>query len=80
LGTARAVLDHAAPGAGSCSPAAGISSDTRRTLVPGSGLEESESQGLPVWRRQVGDPMLESNITRRVDFAWFMVAAPNTTK
>ncbi len=34
-----------------------------------------ESQGLPVWSRHVGDPILESNITRRVDFALFMVEA-----
>ena len=38
-------------------------------------LEEGESQGLPVWSRYVGDPILESNITRRVDFALFMVEA-----
>jgi hypothetical protein len=31
------------------------------------------SQGLPVWSRHVGDPILESNLTRRVDFALFMV-------
>jgi len=31
--------------------------------------------GLPVWSRHVGDTILESNITRRVDFALFMVAA-----
>ena len=41
----------------------------------GSGLEEGESQGLPVWSRHVGDPILESDITRRVDFALFMIAA-----
>ncbi len=41
----------------------------------GSDLEESESQGLPAWRRHVGDPVLESNITSRVDFARLMVAA-----
>jgi hypothetical protein len=50
-------------------------SDTLWTVVRGSGLEEGESQGLPVWSRHVGDPILESNITRRVDFALFMVAA-----
>ena len=50
-------------------------SDTRWTIVRGSDLEEGESQGLPVWSRHVGDPILESNITRRVDFALFMVAA-----
>lgn len=50
-------------------------SDTRWTVVRGSDLEEGESQGLPVWSRHVGDPVLESNLTRRVDFALFMVAA-----
>ena len=52
-----------------------FSSDTRWTIVRGSDLEEGESQGLPVWSSHVGDPILKSNITRRVDFAWFMVAA-----
>jgi hypothetical protein len=28
-----------------------------------------------VWSRHVGDPILESYITRRVDFALFMVEA-----
>jgi hypothetical protein len=50
-------------------------SDTRWTVVRGSDLEEGESEGLPVWSRHVGDPILESNRTRRVDFALFMVAA-----
>jgi hypothetical protein len=50
-------------------------SDTRWTVVRGSGLEEGESQGLPVWSRHVGDPILESDITRRIDFALFMVEA-----
>ena len=50
-------------------------SDTQWTVVRGSGIEEGESQGLPVWSRHVGDPILESNITRRVDFALFMVEA-----
>lgn len=50
-------------------------SDTRWTVVRGSGLEEGESQGLPVWSQHVGDPILESNLTRRIDFALFMVAA-----
>ena len=45
------------------------------TVVRGSDLEEGESQGLPVWSRHIGDPILESNITRRTDFALFMVAA-----
>jgi hypothetical protein len=48
-----------------------FASDTRWTVVRGSDLEEGESQGLPVWSRHVGDPILESNITRRVDFAPF---------
>jgi NAD(P)H-binding len=52
-----------------------FASDTRWTVVRGSDLEEGESQGLPVWSRHVGDPILESNVTRRVDFALFMVAA-----
>lgn len=50
-------------------------SERRWTVVRGSNLEEGESLGLPVWSRHVGDPILESNITRRVDFALFMVAA-----
>jgi uncharacterized protein YbjT (DUF2867 family) len=52
-----------------------FASATRWTVVRGSDLEEGESQGLPVWSRHVGDAILESNITRRVDFALFMVAA-----
>jgi len=52
-----------------------FASDTRWTVVRGSDLKEGESQGLPVWSRHVGDPILESNITRRVDFALFMVEA-----
>jgi NAD(P)-dependent dehydrogenase (short-subunit alcohol dehydrogenase family) len=52
-----------------------FASDTCWTVVRGSDLEEGESQGLPVWSRHVGDPILKSNITRRVDFALFMLAA-----
>ena len=52
-----------------------FASGTRWTVVRGSDLEEGESQGLPGWSRHVGDPILESNLTRRVDFALFMVAA-----
>ncbi|MBM3949306.1 MAG: NAD-dependent epimerase/dehydratase family protein [SAR202 cluster bacterium] len=52
-----------------------FASDTRWTVVRGSDLEEGESQGLPVWSRHVGDPILKSNKTRRVDFALFMVEA-----
>jgi NAD(P)H-binding len=52
-----------------------FASKTRWTVVRGSDLEEGPSQGLPVWSRHVGDPILASNITRRMDFALFMVAA-----
>ncbi len=52
-----------------------FASPTRWTVVRGSDLEEGESQGLPVWSQHVGDPILASNRTRRVDFALFMVAA-----
>ena len=52
-----------------------FASDTRWTVVRGSDLEEGEPQGLPVWSRHVGDPILQSNLTRRVDFARFMVEA-----
>jgi NAD(P)-dependent dehydrogenase (short-subunit alcohol dehydrogenase family) len=52
-----------------------FASETRWTVVRGSDLEEGESQGLPVWSRHVGDPILASNLTRRVDFALFMMAA-----
>jgi len=50
-------------------------SDTKWTVVRGSDLEEGESQGLPVWSRHVGDSILQSNLTRRIDFALFMVEA-----
>lgn len=52
-----------------------FASAARWTVVRGSDLEEGESQGLPVWSKHVGDPILASNITRRVDFALFMVEA-----
>jgi hypothetical protein len=52
-----------------------FASDRRWTVVRGSDLEEGESEGLPVWSRHVGDPILESNLTRRTDFALFMVDA-----
>jgi NAD(P)-dependent dehydrogenase (short-subunit alcohol dehydrogenase family) len=52
-----------------------FASDTRWTVVRGSDLEEGDSQGLPVWSRHAGDPILRSNLTRRVDFALFMVDA-----
>ncbi len=52
-----------------------FASDTLWTVVRGSDLEEGEPQGLPVWSRYVGDPILKSNMTRRVDYALFMVEA-----
>ena len=52
-----------------------FASDRRWTVVRGSDLEEGESQGLPVWSRHVGDPVLASNRTRRIDYALFMVEA-----
>lgn len=52
-----------------------FASDTRWTVVRGSDLEEGDSQGLPVWSQHVGDPVLASNLTRRVDYARFMVEA-----
>src|SRR5688500_13390079 len=36
-------------------------SDRRWTVVRGSDLEEGPSEGLPVWARHVGDPVLASN-------------------
>ncbi|GAA1513457.1 NAD(P)-dependent oxidoreductase [Nocardioides humi] len=52
-----------------------FASDTAWTVVRGSSLEEGPSEGLPVWSRHVGDPVLASDLTRRTDFALFMVAA-----
>ncbi len=52
-----------------------FASPTKWTVVRGSDLEEGESQGLPVWSEHVGDPILASNLTRRTDFALFMVDA-----
>ena len=57
-----------------------FASDTKWTVVRGSDLEEGESQGLPVWSQHIGDPILESNKTRRIDFALFMVAALENDK
>lgn len=52
-----------------------FASETCWTVVRAGDLEEGESEGLPVWSRHVGDPILRSGVTRRVDFALFMVAA-----
>lgn len=52
-----------------------FTSETLWTVVRCSDIEEGPSQGLPVWSRHVGDRVLKSNLTRRVDFALFMVDA-----
>jgi hypothetical protein len=52
-----------------------FTSNTQWTVVRGSDLEEGPSEGLPVWSRHVGDPILKSNKTPRIDFALFMVDA-----
>lgn len=52
-----------------------FASDTPWTVVRASDLEEGPSEGLPVWSEHIGDPVLTSNITRRIDFALFMVDA-----
>jgi hypothetical protein len=57
-----------------------FASDAQWTVVRGSDLEEGASQGLPLWSRHVGDSILESNITRRIDFALFMVEALENDK
>ncbi|MCD8530879.1 MAG: NAD(P)-dependent oxidoreductase, partial [Saccharospirillaceae bacterium] len=52
-----------------------FNSQHRWTVVRGSDLEEGESEGLPRWSEHVGDAVLASNLTRRTDFALFMVEA-----
>ena len=52
-----------------------FASTAKWTVVRASDLEEGDSQGLPVWSRHIGDPILQSNLTRRIDFALFMVEA-----
>ena len=52
-----------------------FASDTAWTVVRGSDLAEGPSEGLPVWARHVGDPALARNLTKRVDYALFMVHA-----
>ncbi len=47
------------------------------TVVRASDLEEGASVGLPVWSKHVGDPLISRNLTRRTDFALFMVEAVN---
>jgi hypothetical protein len=57
-----------------------FASQTLWTLVRASDLDEGASQGLPVWSQHVGDPILKSNTTRRIDFALFMVDALTNNK
>ncbi len=52
-----------------------FASDRLWTVVRGSDLAEGPSEGLPIWAEHVGDPVLASNLTRRTDFALFMVHA-----
>ena len=52
-----------------------FNSKRRWTVVRGSDLEEGEAEGLPRWSSHVGDAVLASNLTRRTDFALFMVHA-----
>ncbi len=84
-GTAQAVIDYAQPDARlifSCGWH--ITRDGQDVYPRRLKMEEKfgrwfgrvthvVSQGLPVWSRHVGDPILASNITRRVDYALFMV-------
>ncbi|GAB3463654.1 hypothetical protein GCM10027570_50960 [Streptomonospora sediminis] len=37
-----------------------FASGARWTVVRGSDLEDGQAQGLPVWSRHVGDPVLEA--------------------
>jgi hypothetical protein len=52
-----------------------FASDARWTVVRCSNIEEGPSEGLPIWARHVGNPVLKRNKTRRIDFASFMVEA-----
>jgi hypothetical protein len=52
-----------------------FASNSRWTVVRGSALEEGEPQGLPVWSEHAQDPILASDLTRRTDYALFMVEA-----
>src|SRR5256885_9252555 len=44
----------------------GVARDTPGALVRGSDLQEGESPGPPPWGRHPGDPIPQSNITRRL--------------
>ncbi|MBS4100872.1 NAD(P)-dependent oxidoreductase [Tsukamurella paurometabola] len=45
------------------------------TLVRASSLEEGPSEGLPIAGDHVGDPVLASDRTRRIDYALYMIEA-----
>ncbi|MFE6489144.1 hypothetical protein ACFVGN_40300 [Streptomyces sp. NPDC057757] len=54
-----AVTCEVGPGADACRRV--FAGDTRWTVVRGSNLEEGESEGLYVWSRHMGDPVLAGN-------------------
>lgn len=54
---------------------AGIDLANNIFAAHGVDRNDGKSQELPVWSRHIGDPVLASNMTRRVGFARFMVAA-----
>lgn len=60
-----------------------FASDRNWTVVRGSDLSEGPSEGLPQWAEHVGDAKLARNMTRRIDFARFMlhaVTSPELTR
>src|SRR5262245_44956713 len=77
----RDVVKRRLPGVMACSPClqpGGWSNYASGTAVDrGAGQQTrgGRKSGAPVWSRHVGDPVLASNLTRRVDFALFLVAA-----
>lgn len=52
-----------------------FASDRRWTVVRADNLNDDPPQGLPVWSHHYGDPILESSVVCRRDFAHFMVDA-----
>ena len=53
----------------------GLALPLRQNLLALTADPARRAEAWPVWSRHVGDPVLESDITRRVDFALFMVEA-----
>jgi hypothetical protein len=51
--------------------------DTCWTVVRCGNREEGGRQGLPVWSRHMGDPILASGMMRRTDLVLFMVETLN---